>query len=88
MVKMIINIISKEDNSCCAAIGDIPQCTCTDFIKLSSMALGKKGKWGHYKYMYYEFKFICKVNYDNDKYIHTPTYIYNKVMKLLELASV
>ena len=28
---------------------------------------------------------MCKVEYDKDKFIHTPMYTYNEVMHLLEL---
>lgn len=31
-------------------------------------------------HMYYEFIFLLKVNYKNNKYIHTPIYTYNVVM--------
>ena len=31
---------------------------------------------------------LCKVDYDNDKFIHAQTYTYNKVMRLLEVAGV
>ena len=29
---------------------------------------------------------LCKVDYISDKFIHAPTYSYNDVMQLLELA--
>ena len=78
---VIVNIISKEDNFYCITIGDLPQCTSLDFVKLSSMALGKKRKWRYCKCLYYVFIFLCKVNYDNNKSTYTPTYsTYNKVM--------
>jgi hypothetical protein len=38
--------------------------------------------------MYYEFKPPSKVNYNNDKFIHTPTYTYTEIMQLLELVGV
>ena len=43
--RMIINIVSKEDIPYHVTIGDIPHCTCPDFTKMSSQALGKKRKW-------------------------------------------
>jgi hypothetical protein len=42
----------------------------------------------YYKYLYYVFRFLCKVDYDSDEFIHVPTYTYNKVVQLLELVSV
>jgi hypothetical protein len=40
------------------------------------------------KHLYYVFRFLCKVDYDIDKFIHAPSYFYNEVMRLLELSSV
>ena len=40
------------------------------------------------KHLYYVFRFLCKVDYGNDKFIHAPTYSYNEVMRLLELVGV
>ena len=37
---------------------------------------------------YYVFRFLCKVDDGSDKFIHVPTYSYNEVMRLLELAGV
>lgn len=42
----------------------------------------------YYKHMNYEFIFLFKVNYNNDKFIHAQTYTYNKVMQILEFVSV
>lgn len=36
--------------------------------------------------MYYVFQFLFKMDYDNDKFIHAPTFTHNEVMQLLELA--
>ena len=85
---VIINIVCKEDNCYYVTIGNTPQCTCMDFIKLSSMVLGKQGKWMYCKHLYYEFIFLSKVNYNNDKFISIPTYAYNELMRLLELVNV
>ena len=38
---VLINIISKKDIAYCITIGDIPQCTCPDFIKMSTQSLGR-----------------------------------------------
>ena len=85
---VIINIVSKQDITYHVTIGDIPHCTCPDFTKMSSHALGKKGKWVYCKHLYYVFRFLCKVDYESDKFIHAPTYTYNEVMRLLELAGI
>lgn len=46
----------------------------------------KEGNWLYCKHLYYVFKNLCKMNYNNDISIHAPTYTYNKVMCLLKLA--
>jgi hypothetical protein len=85
---VIINIVSKVDITYRITIGDILHCTCPDFTKMSSQALGKKRKLVYCKNLYYVFRFLCKVYYENDKFIHAPTYMYNEVMRLLKLVGV
>ena len=85
---VIINIVSKEDITYRVIIGDIPHCKCPDFTKMFSHALGKKGKWVYYKHLYYVFRFLCKVDYESDKFIHAPTYTYNEVIQLFELVGI
>jgi hypothetical protein len=83
--KVIIKIISKVDTSYRVIIGYFLQCTYLDFIQMSFVTLGEKGKWVFRKHLYYVYEFLCK-DYHNDKFIHTTTYTYNKVMQLLEFA--
>jgi hypothetical protein len=85
---MIINIVSKVDIAYRITIGDIPHCTCPDFTKMSSQALGKKKKLMYCKQLHYLFRFLSKADYEIDMFIHAPTYMYNEVMCLLELAGV
>jgi hypothetical protein len=42
---VIINIVFKKDNSTSKKVIKIPQYTCPNFIKMSSMVLGKKKTW-------------------------------------------
>ena len=85
---VLLNIVSNDDIKYCVTIADMPHCTCPEFTKISSQSLGKKGKWVYCKHLYYVFRFLCKVDYGSDKFIHAPTYSYNEVMRLLELAGV
>jgi hypothetical protein len=78
---VIINIVSKVDIRYCITIGDIPHCTCPDFTKMSSQALGNKGKLVYCKHLHYMFGILCKVDYESDRFIHAPTYTYNEVMR-------
>ena len=34
------------------------------------------------------FRILCKVDYNNNKFIHSLTYSYNEVMQLFELVGV
>lgn len=34
----------------------------------------QKRKWVYYKHLHYMFRFLFKLHYDNDKFIHSPTY--------------
>jgi hypothetical protein len=86
--EMLINIVSKENIIYCVTIGDLPHCTCSDFTKMSSQSLGKKDKWVYCKHLYYMFRFLYKVHYDSNKFIHAPMYSYNEVIRLIELAGV
>ena len=85
---VLINIVSKEDITYRVTIGDMLHCTCFNFNKMSCQSLGNKEKWMYCKHLQYVFRFLCKVNYDSDKFIHAPTYSYNEVIRLLELAGV
>ena len=38
--------------------------------------------------LYYVLKYLCKVDYATDKFIHAPTFNYNEMMCHLELAGV
>ena len=58
----------------------------SDFTKMSSQSLEKKGEWVYCKHLYYMFRFLGKVNHDSDKFIHAQTYSYNGVMRLFALA--
>ena len=41
---VIINIMSKEDNTHNVKIGDIPQCPCLDFAQMSLEVWARKGE--------------------------------------------
>jgi hypothetical protein len=72
---VIINIISKEDNSYHVTIGNMSQCTCLNFTKTSSGVFGKEREM-YYKRVHHVFQFLYNVDYDNDKFIQAPTYTY------------
>ncbi len=59
----IISIVFKEEKTYLVSIADIPQCTCPDFAKMLSLAVGKRGQWVSCKHLYYVFRYLCKVDY-------------------------
>lgn len=42
----------------------------------------------YYKHLYEVFGFLCKVDYDMDKFIHATPYTYNEVMRFLKLVDI
>ena len=69
-------------------ITDFPSCTCPSFVKMMSGALGKRLQWIYCKHMYYILRYLCKMDYKVDTFMHAPSYSYNEVMRILELAAV
>jgi hypothetical protein len=86
--RCIITIVSKQEKTYLVSIADIPQYTSLDFATMLSLAVGKKVRGFFCKHLSYKFKYLYNDDYANDKFIHAPTYNYNEVMHLLELASV
>ena len=72
---VMINNVSKEDIAYHIIIGDLLQCTCPDFTKLSSQALTKKGKWVYCKDFYHVFRFLGK-GVVHEWQVHSRTYVY------------
>ena len=86
--KCIISIVSKEEKTYLVSMVDISQWSCPNFAKMLSLAVGKRVHWVPCKHLYYLFRYLCKIDYATDKLIHAPTFSYNEVIRLLELAGV
>ena len=52
------------------------------------MVVGTRGQWASYKLVHYVFRYLCKVDYATNKFIHAPAFNYNEAMCLLELVGV
>ena len=85
---VIINIVSKEDNSYRVTIIDIPHCTTQTSRKCLLTFLEKEENGCIAKQLHHLFRFLCKVDYDNDKFNHALMFTNNKVICLLELVGV
>ena len=84
----VISMDSGNGKVYCITITDLPGCTCPDFMKMTSETLGKKGQWRYCKHVYYIFHYFCKMDYKVDTFMHAPSFSYNEVMHILELAKV
>ena len=79
---MIINVVSKNLNSYCHNWWHLVlHHNVIEGFRKANISV-------YYKHSYIMFGFLCKLDYDNDKFICVPTYTYNVVMWLLELTGV
>ena len=70
------------------SITEFPSCTCSSLVKMMSGALGKRLQWIYCKHVYYIFHYLCKMDYKVDTFMHAPSYSYNEVMQVVELATI
>ena len=66
---------------------DFLSCTCEDFVTMSSGALGKRKAWVNCKHLYYVYRFLCKANSEDDKFIHAPSLSFDEIQLLLRNSS-
>ena len=69
-------------------ISNLSSCTCPDFVRMSASSLGKKKQWVYCKHIYYVFRYLCKMDYRTETFMHAPSFSYNEVILLLQLAGV
>lgn len=84
----VISFAAPTDNIYRVSISNFPNCTCPDFIKMSTTSLGKKGKWVNCKHLYYLLRYYCKLDYTRDAFMHAPTWSYREVIHLLQSAQI
>ncbi len=69
-------------------IGMFPSCTCPDFINMAISAIGGRQQYVNCKHLYYLFRYFCKMNVIEDKFIHAPSYSFNELKQLLVRAKI
>jgi len=84
----VITLVTGKDKSYCVTFTGLPGCSCPGFLKMQSEALGKKGKWLYCKHVYYILRYLCKLDYQKDLFMHAPSYSFNEVIRILELANI
>ena len=62
-----ITIVNDKDKAYLVSVTTFSQCTCEDFVGMSSKAASRK--WVPSKHLYYVFEYLCKMNYEIDKFI-------------------
>ena len=66
-------------------IGAFSSCSCSDFKKMLGMSLGKRGAWLNCKHFYYIFNVFCKLDLDEDIFIHAPGFSLNDVKRVVQV---
>jgi hypothetical protein len=64
-------------------ISHFPECTCLDFLNMAVASIGKRAPYVNCKHLYYIFRYFCKMNCQDDKFIHSPSFSFNEVKQLL-----
>jgi hypothetical protein len=64
-------------------ISHFPECTCSDFFNMAVVSIGKQGQYVNCKHLYYIFRYFCKMNCEDHKFIHSPSLSFNEVKQLL-----
>jgi hypothetical protein len=64
-------------------ISHFPECTCLDFLNMAVASIGKQGQYVNSKQLYYIFCYFCKMNCEDDKFIHFPSFSFNEVKQFL-----
>jgi hypothetical protein len=84
----VITLVTGKEKSYCITFTNLPSSLCLDFQMIQFEALGKKGKWMYCKHVYYILRYLCKLDFQVDKFMHAPSYSFNEVMCILELANI
>jgi hypothetical protein len=58
-------------------------CICLDFVDMVVSSIRKNGQYVNCKHLYYLFRYFCKLNLEEDKFVHAPSFSFNKVKRLL-----
>jgi hypothetical protein len=64
-------------------ISHFPECTCPNFQNMIVASIGKRGQYVNCKHLYYIFRYFCKMNCEDDKFIHSSSLSFNEVKQVL-----
>lgn len=69
-------------------IGMFPTCTCPDFINMVVSTIGGQQQYVNCKHLYCLYRYFCKMDVNEDKFIHALSYSFNKLKVLLIRAGI
>jgi hypothetical protein len=50
---------------------------------MAVVSIGKRGQYVNCKHLYYIFRYFCKMNCEDDKFIHSSSLSFNEVKQVL-----
>jgi hypothetical protein len=69
-------------------MGMFPTCTCPDFVNMVVSAIGGRQQYVNCKHLYYLYRYFCKMDIHEDKFMHAPSYSFNELKVLLVRAGI
>jgi len=63
-------------------------CTCPNFVNMVVFAIGSQQQYVNCKHLHYLFRYFCKMDVHNDKFIHAPSYSFNELKLFLVWARI
>ena len=86
----VISMDNGNGKVYCVTVTNLPQCTCLNILRWHQRPLEIRVNrcTASTCYVYYIFQYFCKINYKVDIFMHAPSFNYNNVMRVLELAKV
>ena len=88
---VIISLESRVDSNKKVyriTISHYPERTCPDFQNMTIASIRKWGQYVNCKHLYYIFCYFCKMNCEDDKFIHSSSLSFNEVKQLLVRAQI
>ena len=67
---------------------NFPSCTCPHYGSMNGTSIGKRGMYINCKHLYYIFRYLCKLDYKKDTFIHAPTLSWDEVKQVLLAAGI
>ena len=80
--------VEPKQNVYRVTVSTFPSCTCPDFVNMVVSAIGGRAQYANCKHLYYLYRYFCKMDIHDDKFIHAPSYSFNELKVLLVRAGI